>query len=352
MSHASVRYVLLFALFAVAATLTGSAGRAQEKSWAEQTREVLTKRLTLDQPLENVPLRDVLDFLGEKGGLSNVVFDEVSFKKAASADAENRPVKLPRLKNVPVQTLLAMALRQAECTYRLEKDHLLVLPAKSDDAVRVRAWQDKLNQPVTLEGAPHGMVTLAEFLNWLGTKHGLGLVINSAAFRRDAQIDDLGSRPIHIPQVPNQRLGRYLRILLDQVEAVYVVRADHVEITTLAAAYAGDPISDLEAPLRTFPLVYTVFEQRPLHEALQELADLTDCTVVLDGNRSQERRDMPVSATFKNVPLNSAVEVLADMAELKSVRIGKVIYVTSAENAQVLLQEQEKRGMAVVQPGM
>jgi hypothetical protein len=50
-----------------------------------------------------------------------------------------------------------------------------------------------------------------------------------------------------------------------------------------------------------------------------------------------------------NVPLDTAIELLADMVELKLVRKANVLYVTTPERAEPLLAEEEKRKAAIRQ---
>jgi len=53
---------------------------------------------------------------------------------------------------------------------------------------------------------------------------------------------------------------------------------------------------------------------------------------VVDG-RAAEQAKTPVSATFLNVPLETGLRVLADMADLKPVQVDNVFYVTTRDNA-------------------
>jgi hypothetical protein len=94
------------------------------------------------------------------------------------------------------------------------------------------------------------------------------------------------------------------------------------------------------------PLVYAIFEKRPLEDALRELSELTDVSVVLDASRAKETARLPVTATFKNVAVDTAVRLLADLAELKMVRVDNVLYVTTAENAARFPSAREERKSA------
>jgi len=91
------------------------------------------------------------------------------------------------------------------------------------------------------------------------------------------------------------------------------------------------------------PLVSVAFEKRPLTDALKELSTLTDVSVVVDSRAGEKEGNTAVTATFKNVPLDTAVRVLADIAGLSSMLIDNVLYVTTMPNAKVLEAEQARR---------
>jgi hypothetical protein len=50
-----------------------------------------------------------------------------------------------------------------------------------------------------------------------------------------------------------------------------------------------------------------------------------------------------VTAELNGVPLDAAVTVLADMADLKCVRVGNIYYVTTPERARRLEMEEKER---------
>jgi hypothetical protein len=155
----------------------------------------------------------------------------------------------------------------------------------------------------------------------------------------------------------------------------YALRRDGIEITTtlLRAAefyphegvvdpVTAQPLNPLDDSRLKFPhllpLVQVEFEKRPLREALQELAEATDWTVVLDERAADNSK--PVTATLVNVPLDTAVELLADMVGLTVIRRNKSLYVTTTENAVALSKTRMRRpsflggmgGIAGLQGGM
>src|SRR5262249_1285354 len=94
---------------------------------------------------------------------------------------------------------------------------------------------------------------------------------------------------------------------------------------------------DYQGPF--LPLVQNTFEKKALEKVLRELADECEFSIVLDG-RVEDKAKAVVSGRFQNTPLDTAVRLLADMADLKPFLVDNVLYVTSKENA-ALLEEQE-----------
>jgi hypothetical protein len=73
----------------------------------------------------------------------------------------------------------------------------------------------------------------------------------------------------------------------------------------------------------------------PLKDSLQRLARDTGANVVLDQRLTKEGQTA-VTARLDDVPLETAVEVLADQAGLKAVRLNNVLYVTTEARAEKL----------------
>src|SRR5205807_2469688 len=84
-------------------------------------------------------------------------------------------------------------------------------------------------------------------------------------------------------------------------------------------------------------------EKRPLGQALQELFHATGISVLVDNRVADKADKTAVTATLHHVPLDTAVLLLANMADLKAVAIDNVLYVTTKANADALQVEQEKR---------
>ncbi len=139
----------------------------------------------------------------------------------------------------------------------------------------------------------------------------------------------------------------YLRRVLQRVTekgpvpsgATFILRKDHIEITTVGAVRTEIWGQDYQGPYLS--LVSAGIEKKPLEEALKQLAELADHNIVLDV-RVGDRAKTPVTGRFNNVPLDTAVTFLADMADLQPILQDNVIYVTTRDNAMRLEAKQRK----------
>jgi RNA polymerase sigma factor (sigma-70 family) len=170
--------------------------------------------------------------------------------------------------------------------------------------------------------------------------------------------DQLDQMQVRLPPLrKNEKVtpGRALRNLLRQIgtadgggaqgTATFVVKDGAVVIVPSqrvvpddAEIYPnGTPVS---RALRE-PVTVSV-EDRPLRQALRELADASGANIVVD-MRLKEKLETPVTAILQHVPLETAVRLLADMAEVRAVAVDNVLYVTTQDNAGKFEREQYNR---------
>ena len=201
----------------------------------------------------------------------------------------------------------------------------------------------KLSLPISVEGGIDANTPLNDALEFLSQRHEVPILVNTAAFKK-AGTEDVETLPVKLPKIFGARLGTVLQMLLNQINAAYLVRSDHIEVTTLQDSRPEVWPGNQSARGRALmPLVSVAFEKRPLTDALKELSTLTDVSVVVDSWAGEKEGNTAVTATFKNVPLDTAVRVLADIAGLSSMLIDNVLYVTTRPNAKVLEAEQARR---------
>ena len=217
---------------------------------------------------------------------------------------------------------------------------------KADDIKKGnRDLRSRLNQTVEFSGFDDPKTTLEEALNSLASQYSLAFDVNDNAFK-GAQVQDVLTTPIAekaIPKMSQVSLEFVLRKILARVpaDATYVIHRDVIEITTEQAKQTEWIDAKTPAPL---PLISIEFDKKPLAEALQELTAYAHVSVVLDV-RAEEQGQTAVTANLIDVPLDTAVQVLADMAGLRPVRLGNMLYVTTRENAKVLQLERHERAL-------
>jgi hypothetical protein len=215
---------------------------------------------------------------------------------------------------------------------------------RAEESARGRELRHLLDQPVRFAGFEDPKTTLSEALESLAARFNLSFDINEHAFKK-ADIKEVHKIEIASPNtIPamNTRLGTALKKVLSHVSpsVTYIIRDDKIEITTMEAIRKEFFADRPDGPLP--PLVAGTFEKVPLQAALRELAHAGN--IVLD-IRAAKEGETAVTADLVNVPLDTAVRMLADMAGLKVVPLDNVLYVTSKDNARLLMEEQEKLRM-------
>jgi len=207
---------------------------------------------------------------------------------------------------------------------------------------------EKLAKRISLKDPIGAGLDLA--LTELADEHGLQgkIVIDKAAFKAEG-VDDAAEEMVRLPKVTDMKLGTILEKLLLQVNGTYLVRDNHIEVTTLAARWKEMNLNDDDAESnyrKTMPVVRLTFKETALRKALEELGEKYEKTIIL-APQVAEKGDAAVSARFVNVPLDTAVELLADMVDLKLVRKANVLFITTPERAEPLLAEEVKRKAAI-----
>jgi hypothetical protein len=223
---------------------------------------------------------------------------------------------------------------------------LLSLPpgsSKADDAPPA-PLSARLARTVNFPGLD-AKTTLGDALDLLAERYGVNLEVNEAAFK-EAGLDNPREQMIEraVPKMNNARLETVLRKLLARLpgEAAYMIRTDSIEITTRQAQKFEVWGAEYDGPF--LPLVHADFDHKPLAESLRELSDRTGFNIVVDA-RVASKAETPVTAKLTNTPLDTAVRVLADMADLKPFLTDNLLYVTTKENA-TRLEEQERQKAA------
>jgi hypothetical protein len=221
-------------------------------------------------------------------------------------------------------------------------------PARAAVPKRAVELRDALSQTIRFAGIEDPKATLQDVLDQMVKKANAPLAfdLNEKAFQTP-ELPDVGKVEVTangpLPAM-DASLSAVLKKVLSRIPvesgATYVIRSDFIEITTNAAVRKEFYAPHARKPL--YPLVIGSFDNKPLDEALKELAKQTSENVILDPRTGKEGK-AAVSGDFMNVPLDDAVFLLADMANLAVVRLNlTTFYVTSPRNAQAIEKRRQK----------
>jgi hypothetical protein len=206
---------------------------------------------------------------------------------------------------------------------------------------------EALDRTIDYPGIDGAETKLAEELERMQVKYKLTFDLNETAFKAETGgniLEFLIAKPNPVPpmRVPLRTvIARVLRRVPVKSGATYLIRKDCIEITTDRAVrleFGMPPAKEGERPL---VLLTAEFSKRPLKGVLDRLADLSGTTVLLDP-RAGNKGETAITARLLNVPVETAVKLVADMAGLDVVRKHNVFYATTADNAAKLRLEQEK----------
>jgi hypothetical protein len=192
----------------------------------------------------------------------------------------------------------------------------------------------KLQKPVgssqTFDGVP-----VKDFAEFVADRFGVTVVVNSLSFR-DAGSENINDLPLRIPMMKTVTLRYLLDSAFDQVGGTLLIRGDHLELVTKTQArfeVFGKAVETLADQFRqSTPLVHIIANRVPLDQVLTELSDQSGRNVLLDARLANSGKAM-VTIRLINTPLDSAVNILAQMNDLIAVPIDNTIVVTNKATA-------------------
>jgi hypothetical protein len=298
---------------------------------------------------DKIPLDGALKALADQA--------EVSIVLDRSAVGPAMPVVTARFANVPLDTAVIMLTRMTDLrTAPIGKALFVSSASRAIESRPERPEQllfVKLMEERRFKGFDDPKTTLSELLDQLSLVYGLPFEINDRAFKLDNLKNPRKEEILNPDPIPeftgsmSQMLTRVLNRVPSASGATYTIRPNHIEITTVQAQRTEFWPDLPDGPF--FPMIHASLNKKPLDSALEDLAEQTRTTIVLD--RTVIEKDMPtVTARLCNTPLDSAVTVLAEMSNLRCVRLGQTFFVTSPGKAKDLEQRLNIR-TAPTRPG-
>lgn len=201
---------------------------------------------------------------------------------------------------------------------------------------------EKLMAPIDFGGFDDTAMPLADGLEHLSKRYDVSFQVNEKAFRFEG-VADVSKTPVAdprpVPVMPGARFKQVLQVILDRVPsgATYLVRDGYLEITTIEAARLEIYGPDYGGPY--FPLVHPRGQERPLAELFDDVANQGPVNVTIDP-KVREKLNAKVTLKVVNVPADTALKILSEMAGVQTVRLRNVFYVTTPERAAELRKEQ------------
>jgi hypothetical protein len=201
-------------------------------------------------------------------------------------------------------------------------------PAPSDDKPKTDTPAEKLkkalNQPVDIDidgqSIQQALTQLKE-----QTKIEFEVEKNSAA-----QVGvDMDNTTVSV-KLKKVKLRVALKKLLGPQNLAYTIVGDSLVITTEEMA----TYRHLKQP------VSVDLDRVKFHIALKQLARDTGANLIVDPKVHKEA-ETAITLQLDDVPLETAVRMMAEMAELKPARLGNVLFITTKANAKELRSEPE-----------
>lgn len=260
--------------------------------------------------------------------------------RAAAGDPPAKEAKAPPAKTGKVEviagTLTANSIADGQMTTR--------------DVRRILQGPAGLDKPI--ENMP-----LREALQFLGEAFKVTIRIDPSPFKRLTEGEPVNAnpfvlydQPVTVPITKGLSVGEILRDLLAQVKwpegptlpLTYLARNKQIVIVPAyqtphgrgvdGQVFIPEQIAEEQALGDWVSVDYT---DMPLADVLRDLADQTGANVVLDA-RKKDIGKTPITVSLQQVRLFKALQVIADMADLKPVALHNVYYVTDPKNAEKL----------------
>ena len=188
-------------------------------------------------------------------------------------------------------------------------------------AEKVRQGLDK---KVTLDFTAQ---SLSDALDRLRQKTGLPISVDQQA------VLNAGLNPDDNAQVQvkaaDEKASQVLRKVVNAYRLAYIVFEDSILVTTEEVAGYRQMRQQVSVDV----------EDVPFGRAARDLARTYGVNVVIDPRVAKEAK-RPVSLQLENAGLETTLRVMAELVDLKAVRIGNVVFVTNEERAEKLRREE------------
>jgi type II secretory pathway component GspD/PulD (secretin) len=194
---------------------------------------------------------------------------------------------------------------------------------KEKEASQAEKIKKQLDQPVTLDITDQ---SINAALNQIREQTKINFVVDRFT------IQQMGMDPEQMPvsvKLKDVKARSCLRSVLSPYNLGYAIIGDTVLVSTDEMAMHRQMKQRVSIDL----------EKTDLAAALKKLSKETAANVMLDSRVGNKEAKTEVSLQVEDVPLETAVRLMAEMAGLKPVRVGNVLFVTSKQNANEIRAE-------------
>jgi hypothetical protein len=195
---------------------------------------------------------------------------------------------------------------------------------KDKEPTAVEKIRKALDAPVSVKIEKQSLTAAIDMLK---EKSKINFSIDAFSIQQMGWLPDQPPTPVDV-DLKDVKMKSALRTILSPYSLSYAIVGDTVVVTT-----------EQMAMMRQMKQRVNVeFDKMEFAQALKQLQRETAVNLLLD-SRVEKEAKAPVSLELEDVPLETAVRLLSEMAGLKPVRIGNVLFVTTKANANDLRQD-------------
>jgi hypothetical protein len=187
-----------------------------------------------------------------------------------------------------------------------------------------------------------------EVIENLSKQFNVKFVMNKAAIgEMSPQLETAKAETFAATGIDNMTLGTFLKAYLPALaveNVTYLVRADHIEITSSGAAAKEVGLQEDEAEAQgsvpliraaarfQLPIICLAVKERPITMVFDDLRRVYGLNIVVSP-ACKEQLKTPITVQLLNVPADTALELIAEQAELGVVRKGNTFRIISNPGA-------------------
>jgi len=198
-------------------------------------------------------------------------------------------------------------------------------PAGTVERMSVEKIRQGLDKTITINYTGQN---LHDVLNHFRERSGLAINVDQMAFMQMGLNGDIPMPQVEV-KAKNEKAGAVLRRLLNGHRMNYVILEDSLLVTTEDSAVVRQMRQRVNVEV----------EEVPLKKAVQELAKKHGINLVIDPLVKQTV-DTPVTLQLDNTGVETALRLLAEMANLKAIRMGNVMFITNEAKAKKIREEE------------